>query len=75
MAGGGETAVGKVREGVGDAPMRGGGMPVPAVVRLGLCRGVTLVPSTAQVDEIVDLATVFAGCRFTASLSNGGQTS
>lgn len=75
VAGGGDTAVGRVREGVGEAPISGGGMPVAGTVRLGLCRGVTLVPSTADTDEIADLATVFAGCRFTASLSNGGQTS
>lgn len=62
----------KALEGVG---VRGGGIPLGAVLvvgRLGLWRGVTLVPSTNGMTGLT-LGAAFAICRLIASLSDGGQ--
>lgn len=69
--GGGDTVAGKFLEGVG---VSGGGMPLLVVGRLGLWRGVTLVPSTAA-DTAGALAGTLTDCRLATSLSRGGQTS
>lgn len=70
---GGGTVGGKVRRGVGDAPI-GGGM-VEEVKGLGRWRGVTLVPSTTTGVAIVDFTIGLIDVLLKTSLSIGGVTS